>query len=407
MAEKTYTYEEIESLKNADKAFRTSVSNVVEVVRLLVYFMVLPISLMEFSVITRFAGVFGIDEISSKAELEYLLGFDPEGPLRFLMFDYANGMVAFLIRGILVLAVIPWLAGVVTALIAAPVFRHSKMRLDLKLLKHGCHWALVGVLSVVASLLNLFRLAGLEQMNLMSGVRFVASEFFASEDGGILGALVCVAAMLLCVAFFAIPSFFFWVITQSWELPIPFSASRSSKNLPKEPIEAYIDRAYGPSPHGVKRICEQLFKDARLTGHSSQYTAIRYCMKAMRNNEECLRLSDNERWSLLYKIKSQVDIIVSGLDFGDPLKDQFKELYRDLDCWMDSIHHIPVFASDVIERMREPDGDHTERDARDDDVDAILKAMKRSEKFGSDWTGYDPEAPGPDPEAPVDSKDIW
>ena len=42
-----------------------------------------------------------------------------------------------------------------------------------------------------------------------------------------------------------------------------------------------------------------------------------------------------------------------------------------------------------------------------DDLDAVQRAIDISRRYGDDWKGYDPEAPGPDPESFPDSNDIW
>lgn len=159
----------------------------------------------------------------------------------------------------------------------------------------------------------------------------------------------------------------------------------SSPNLPIEPLEVYLDRVYGPTPYGVRRICDRLFDDKRLIGDSSQYTAICYCMIAM-SNEECrCRLSDDDRWVLLYDLRTKVDIIVRCMDVGNSYEDKFKQCRSTLAQWMDDIHHIPIFISDVMARMRRsesPESSGIDWWAMQDDLDAL---RRRCNADGHDW----------------------
>lgn len=402
MAKKTYTYKEIEKMRIADNNFRTSVTNVARIVRFLFYFAGLPLILTETVITMNLPKVFDITEITS-ADLAYLLGADLEGPIRYLMFDYAikqidfGDMLTCMIRWFLAQGVIPWLAGVVAALIAAPVFRSGKVKFSFDI-----DFLPITILSSVAAVaLYMIRLAGTQQRSFMAGFRLLFDEVWWA---GLL-------ALLPLTALYALPTAVVLWFLRICDVFTPYSTERSAK-LPKEELKGYLDRVYGRTPAGVKRLADSIITDRRFGTRREQYTAVCYCIEAINHGEECRRLSDDDRWGLYYALSREVDIIRQHEEGS--IKRDLDECYRRLERWMDQIHPVHVFVEDVVARMRgSASGGSPSYDRRlHDELDAAQKASRISRKYGDDWKGYDPEARGRDPEAPGPDpesfrNDIW
>lgn len=67
---------------------------------------------------------------------------------------------------------------------------------------------------------------------------------------------------------------------------------------------------------------------------------------------------------------------------------------------------IPLLAIQRVAENKGPAaGASPDRSQLHDELDAVARAHEITKTYGLDWQGYDPEAPGPDPES--SSGDIW
>lgn len=92
-------------------------------------------------------------------------------------------------------------------------------------------------------------------------------------------------------------------------------------------------------------------------------------------------------------------------------RDIYDDVVDQLIYKIDSVK-VVVFTSDVVQALSgSSSGSYGssggEWDRMNDDLDAVRRARGTTRRYGEDWSGYDAEAPGPDPESFPDSSDIW
>ena len=148
----------------------------------------------------------------------------------------------------------------------------------------------------------------------------------------------------------------------------------------------------------IKELCEKAQRYLMGLGNTDAYFL--YSVAQLRGEWH-----DEEGWTTILRRVRGIKKMKLSREYRDMYDDVVEQL-------VDKANYARSAAtpsiSDVVRRLEGGgSGSYSSSSSMHDDLDAVQRAMKITRTYGEDWKGYDPEAPGPDPESFPNSSDIW